>query len=139
MEDKLVPVFRSHVEAMIGGDLDMLDEIFAPDFVNNSPGVPEENRHGPDGQRNAYRFLRSAFSDISMDHDDAIVDGDLVGLRWVWHAHHTGQFLHVAPTGAHVTIEGYDIVEVRDGKITQAWVYQDNLGLMAQLEAAASG
>jgi predicted ester cyclase len=71
-------------------------------------------------------------------HHDVIVDGDVVGLRWTWEATHYGPFLGIPPTGARVSIEGYDLILVRDGQIHGAWVYQDNLGLMAQLGAAAA-
>ena len=138
MEDKTWPVFRSHQEAMIKGDMDVVDELYAADFVNHSPGLPDGMRNGPQAIKGSYGFLRSAFKDMVIEHHDVIVDGDIVGLRWTWEATHYGPFLGIPPTGARVSIEGYDLILVRDGQIHGAWVYQDNLGLMAQLGAAAA-
>jgi predicted ester cyclase len=95
-------------------------------------------RNGPNAIKGSYGFLRGAFKDMVIEHHDVIVDGDLVGLRWTWQATHYGPFLGIPPTGARVSIEGYDLILVHDGKITGAWVYQDNLSLMAQLGAAAA-
>ena len=54
---------------------------------------------------------------MAIEHHDVIVDGDLVGLRWTWQATHSGPFLGMPPTGARVSIDGYDLIVVRDGKI----------------------
>lgn len=139
MNDITRLIYRSHEEAMIGGDMSILDEIYGEDFVDHSPGIPDDMRRGPGSVRGHYSFLRSAFSDMAIEQHDVIVDGDLIGLRWTWHATHSGPFLGMPPTGARVAIDGYDLIEVRDGKIRAAWVYQDNLALMAQLGAAGPG
>jgi len=138
MNERTGPVFRSHQEAMIKGDMAVIDELYGEDFVNHSPGLPDDMRNGPGAIKGSYGFLRSAFSDMVIEHHDVIVDGDLVGLRWTWHATHVGPFLGIPPTGARVSIEGYDLILVSDGKIRGAWVYQDNLDLMAQLGAASA-
>ena len=138
MNEKALPIIRSHEEAMVNGDMSVVDELYTDDFVNHSPGLPDEMRNGPNAIKGSYGFLRSAFKDMAIEHHDVIVDGDLVGLRWTWQATHYGPFLGIPPTGARVSIEGYDLILVHDGKITGAWVYQDNLSLMAQLGAAAA-
>ena len=120
---------------MAGRNEALIDEIYAKDFENCTPGIPDFMRYGPDAIRQEYRFLWSAFSDIKITHDEAVAEGDMVGLRWIWEADHTGPFLGIPPTGAHITLEGYDIIQVRDGQIWRAWVYQDNVSLMQQLQA----
>jgi Predicted ester cyclase len=138
VNEKAVPVYRTHQEIMVEGKESLIDEIYGEDFVDHSPGIPEGMRNGPESMRQHYRFLWSAFSDMAIEHHDLIVDGDMVGVRWTWHATHSGPFLGIPPTGARVTLEGYDLILVRDGKIRGAWVYQDNLALMAQLGAATA-
>jgi predicted ester cyclase len=39
------------------------------------------------------------------------------------------------PTGRPVPIEGYDILRIRDGKIIEAWIEQDRIGLLRQIGA----
>jgi predicted ester cyclase len=129
---------RTHQDGMVGRNEAVIDEIYAADFVNESPGLPDALRHGPSAIREEYRFLWSAFSDMKISHDVAVVDGKYLGLRWWWEARHTGPFLGFEPTGATIAIEGYDILEIQDGKITRAWVYQDNAAMMQQLQAAAA-
>ncbi len=132
-------VHRSHHEAMIEGNEALIDEIYGEDFENHSQGLPEYLRHGPDSIRGQYRFLRSAFSDMEMVSDLQTVEGNLIGLRWTWKARHTGEFLGIPPTGAEVTIVGFDILQIDGGKIRGAWIIQDGAGLMAQLQAALQG
>jgi steroid delta-isomerase-like uncharacterized protein len=137
-EEETRLVHRSHHEAMIEGNEALIEEIYGEDFVNHSRGLPEYLRHGPESIRQQYRFLRSAFSDMEMESHQQTVEGNLIGLRWTWKARHTGDFLGIPATGAEVRIDGFDMLQIEDGKIRAAWIIQDSAGLMAQLQAAAA-
>ena len=139
MDEKARPLYRTHDEIMVQGNESIIDEVYSEDFVDHSPGIPDDMRHGREAIRQHYRFLWSAFSDMAIDHHELIVDGDIVAVRWTWHATHSGPFLGIPPTGARVVIEGYDLLVIDAGMIREAWVYQDNGALMAQLTAAGGG
>ncbi len=134
--DEIKLIYRSHDEAMLAGKLDIIDDLYADDFVNYSPGMPDFLRHGPNAVRGHYGFLAGAFSDMALNVDQEIVDGDKLGMHWTWSARHTGEFLGIPATGVRVEITGFEIVQVYDGKIHAAWVVQDNASLMAQLQSA---
>ncbi len=121
---------------MIEGKDGTIEEIYSENFESHSRGLPEHLRHGRDAMRRNYAFLRSAFSDMELVSDQETVEGDTIGLHWTWTARHTGDFLGIPPTGIQVTIEGFDMLKVRDGRIREAWIIQDNAHLMAQLQAA---
>jgi hypothetical protein len=57
-------------------------------------------------------------------------------LRWHSEGTHRGELAGLAPTGARVTVTGISIDQWRDGKVVEAWVEWDNLGLARQLGAA---
>ena len=137
-EQNFILVDRSHQEGMVARDEAVIDEIYAEDFVNETPGLPDNLKYGRAAIHDEYRWLWSAFSDIRISHYESAAEDDFVGLRWIWEATHTGPFLGIPATGARIVIEGYDIIQVRDGQIWRAWVYQDNAGLMAQLQSAAA-
>jgi len=137
-DDEIKLIFRSHDEAMVAGKFGVIDELYADDFVNNSPGLPDFLRHGPSAVHQHYAFLHSAFSEMELNTDQQIVEGDRIGLHWTWKARHTGDFLGIPATGVQVQIEGFEIVQIYGGKIHAVCVIQDNVGLMAQLQAAVA-
>jgi ketosteroid isomerase-like protein len=122
---------RSHDEVMILNKEEVIDQISAEDFVNHSPGIPEDQRRGRDAVRAHNRYLHSAFSDIALVNESPVIEGDMIGFRWIFSATHTGE------TGKRITIEGFDVMKIRNGKITDAWVYQDTAGLFIQLQMPA--
>jgi predicted ester cyclase len=128
---------RSHDEVMILNREEVIDQIYAPDFVNHSPGLPEDQRRGLDAVRAHNRYLHSAFSDIALVNESPVIEGDMIGFRWIFSATHTGDFYGVPATGKRITIEGFDVMRIRNGKITDAWVYQDTASLFAQLQMPA--
>ncbi|MBI5959686.1 MAG: ester cyclase [Chloroflexi bacterium] len=136
-ENEIKLAYRSHDEGMIEGKLEVIDEIYGEDFENYSSGLPEFLRHGRSAIYQHYTFLRSAFSDIEIETHQQIVEDDLIGLHWTWKARHTGDFLGIPATGVQVQIEGFEVIQVRDGMIRAAWIIQDNVSMMAQLQAAA--
>jgi predicted ester cyclase len=126
---------RSHDDVLVGNREEAIPEIYAPYFTNNSPGIPDDQRRGLEAVRNHNRYLHSAFSDIELVNESPVVEGDMIGFRWVFSATHTGNFYGVPATGKRVTIEGYDVMQIRGGKIINAWVYQDTASLFAQFQA----
>lgn len=132
-EEMKLPL-RSHDEVLLLNREEVIPEIYSPGFTNNSPGIPDDQRRGLDAVRNHNRYLHSAFSDIDLVNHDPVVEGDMIGFGWVFSATHTGNFYGMPATGKRVTIEGYDVMQIRDGKILNAWVYQDTASLFAQFQ-----
>ena len=129
-------VVRSHQEGLVQGNVDVAYELYAEDFVNYSLGLPEALRHGPGAIRSQYAYLNSAFSDMEIENHTPTAEGEYIGVRWIWKGRHTGNFLGIPPTNARIEIVGFDILQIRDGKIRAAWIIQDGAGMMAQIQAA---
>ena len=136
--DEIKLINRSHDEAMVGGKFEVIDELYADDFTNHSPGLPDFLRHGPNAVHQHYHFLHSAFSNMELNVDQQTVEGDKIGFHWTWKAQQTGEFLGIPATGVQVEIDGFEIVQIYGGRIHAAWIIQDNASLMAQLQAAAA-
>jgi steroid delta-isomerase-like uncharacterized protein len=114
------------------GDMDVLDELIAPDMIEHEelpPGVPP----GREGVRHFFRMIRQAFPDIKATIDDELVQGDKVVVRSTWRGTHRGEFFGIPPTGKPVAFEVIDIARVRDGQVVEHWGVTDNLKLMQQL------
>jgi steroid delta-isomerase-like uncharacterized protein len=106
---------------------DAVDTLLASNFTHNG------QVRGPAGQRQALEALYAAFPDIRVVLDQTIVAGDDVVSRMTWRGTQRGPFLGIAPTGKHVSFSAISIIRVVDGKIAQAWVNEDDLGVLQQL------
>ena len=114
-------------------NMDVFDELNAPDFVNlsASPGMPSD-REG--GKMFLGGFL-SAFPDSRVTIDDMIAEGDRVATKKTFTGTHTGDFGDIAATGNRVTLQYVDILRLRDGKIVEHWLSMDQLSFLQQLGA----
>jgi predicted ester cyclase len=132
-EEMKLPLL-SHDLVLVQLREEIIPQIYALGFTNNSPGVPDDQRRGLDAVRDHNRYLHSAFSDIELINESPVVEGDMIGFRWVFTATHTGNFYGAPATGKRVTIDGYDIMQIRNGKIVNVWAYQDTASLFAQFQ-----
>jgi steroid delta-isomerase-like uncharacterized protein len=117
------------------GQLDLIDELFAADYVGHDAPRPEPV-HGREGMKDFLRMYRVAFSDAHITLDDIIVQGDKVVTRWTGRGTHDGDLMGIAPTGKPVVFTGIRIFRVADGQIAEGWVNWDTFGLMRQLGKA---
>jgi predicted ester cyclase len=74
-------------------------------------------------------------SDIELDLDDMVAQGDKVVTRYTFRARHTGDFMGVQATHRRVSWSGIVIDRFVDGRIVEAWEIFDRYGLMQQLGA----
>lgn len=129
-------IVRREVEELYNpdGDLDAVEEIFAPDYVLHDPSVPEEGR-GPEAARQLATTFRSAFPDLHTTFDEAVAEGDKVAYRWTASGTHEGELMGIPPTGNRMTITGTAIARISEGRIEEGWQNFDALGMMQQLGA----
>jgi steroid delta-isomerase-like uncharacterized protein len=131
-------VVRRVLEEMFNeGNLDAADELIAPDFVDRVPTIPEEVR-GPEGFKEFAAAYRAAFSDLHVEVEEQIAEGDLVATRWTATGTHDGDLMGIAPTGNRVTQPGMDISRVSDGKVAETWEGYNSMVMMQQIGAIPS-
>jgi steroid delta-isomerase-like uncharacterized protein len=115
------------------GNLDVADELLAPDYVDHDPAMPEDI-HGPEGFKQYVSGYRSAFSDLHLEFEDQIAEGDKVVTRWTGTGTHDGELSGIPPTGKRVTLPGMEIVRISGGKLVEGWEGYDTMNLMRQLD-----
>jgi predicted ester cyclase len=115
------------------GDLGLLDQLVAPDYVG-----PQGSK-GPGGFRGIVVGLRTGFPDIHYTVDDVIAEGDRVAVRWHWTGTNKGPFRTFAPTGKTFTNPGVGIFQFKDGKIVAAALETDRLGFLEQMGVVPPG
>jgi predicted ester cyclase len=81
------------------------------------------------------QFL-GALSGLHAEEQEVIASGDLVAVRLVVSATHTGDLLGIAATGRRVQWDAVDIYRVTDdGKISEEWASDDMAAFGSQLGA----
>ena len=111
------------------GNLDVADELLAPDYVDHDPAMPEDI-HGPEGFKQYVGAYRSAFSDLHVQIEDQIAEGDKVVTRWTGTGTHDGELAGIAPTGKRVTLPGMEIVRISGDKLVEGWEGYDSMNMM---------
>jgi steroid delta-isomerase-like uncharacterized protein len=119
-------------EAIEKGEMAVVDEAVANDYVLHTPASPEPIR-GPEGLKQYKRTLREAFPDISVTIEDRVVGEESVVDRYRMRGTHEGDFNGIAPTGTEVEFTGIIIHHLEDGKAVEDVVEFDIFGLMQQL------
>ena len=114
------------------GDVAVLDELLAPDYVNHTPSTPDPPP-GPDGLKPIVLAMRRAFPDLHYEIKDVIATADAVVVRVVMTGTHRGDLFGLAPTGCRVEVDQINIEHIRDGRIVEHWRVTDELKLMRQL------
>jgi steroid delta-isomerase-like uncharacterized protein len=120
-------------QAWLKGNLDALDEVYAPDYVWHRPPFPD--LVGLDGVKASMTDMRSAYSELRISYVEMVGEGDTIAYRYTWQGKHTGQSpsLPIPPTGKEVILVGCIVVHVVDGKIVEEFEYSDYLGFLQQL------
>ena len=117
------------------GNLDLIEEICAPDYVCHEV---DQDIRGPEGVRQFIFMLRAAFPDLHVTVEDVIAEGDKIVQRWTGRGTHQGELMGIPPTGNRVSVAGITISRFKDGKVSEEWEVYDMMGMMQQLGAIPS-
>jgi predicted ester cyclase len=120
-EEKNMALVRRFLEARVAGDVDAVDEMLAPDFVNHTKVLPDEEP-GREGFMQAIAQYTAAFSNSSVLVEDQVAAGDKVVTRCVVRrTHDRGEVMGVAPSGRELTYMPVVIHRIEGGKIAEQW------------------
>jgi predicted ester cyclase len=112
---------RRFMEARIKGDLDAVDEMMAPDFVNHNRLLPGQESDREDYLRGIAAY-QAALSERRLIVEDQVAADDKVVTRFIVHAiHDRGELMGVAPTGRDLTNRAIVIHRIVEGKIAEEW------------------
>ena len=124
--EELRALARRGFEAWNTGNMDLFDEVYAPDLVRHEPGAAVEE-YDLDAMKQAALSFQKDYTDLQFTMDEHIIGHEFDrGLsRWTLRGTHT--------SGVQVTFTGCTVSHLGpDGKIVEEWVYADWLGLFQQ-------
>lgn len=114
------------------GNLEIIDELYSPDFVWHFLPTGTETT-GLDSLREHVRNHREAFPDWTEEIKHIVAEGDFVVIHFVSRGTNKGNFLGNPPTGKRIQINEMSIFRIADGKIAEQWLLPDILSMQRQL------
>jgi predicted ester cyclase len=117
------------------GNLSVVDELTASEYIGHDPALPEPLR-GPEGIKEFVSTYLVAFPDARITVEQQLAEGDLVATRWSARGTHEGELMDLEPTGTEITVTGLTISRLEGGKIVEAFQNWDFSGMVRQIEAA---
>ena len=128
-------LFRRFMDELANkGNLGIVDELVAPDFVEHEP-LPPDAPGGREAPRWLFAMMRDAFPDLHITLDDELAEGDRVVARLTVRGTQRGEIMGIPPTGNSIAYTAIDIVRVADGKLVEHWGVSDQLSFLQQLGA----
>ena len=131
VEENKENIRRSIEEVYNRGDMSVVNELIAPDFV--VPG--ESNIKGPEGIKSFATTLRTAFPDFHMTIEEMVGEGDNVAAYLTWTGTHKGEFMGIAPTDKQIKNTGAYFYKFKDGKQIETKGISNQLSMYQQLGA----
>jgi serine phosphatase RsbU (regulator of sigma subunit)/predicted ester cyclase len=119
-EEKNMALVRRFLEAQANADLDTLEELLAPDFVDHSllPGQ-EPSR---EGYKQQVAEQIAALSEVRCIIEDQLAKGEKVVTRITWRSiHDRGEYFGLMPRDKEVVVTSMAMHRIVRGKITEEW------------------
>lgn len=113
-------------------NLNIMDELYAPDCVEHSADLPGP-LHGREAVKQFFGSFLAAFPDFHLTLEAEIAEGDTVVQRFTVSGTNKGELMGMPPTGKRATWTGMHIARIVGGKAVEGWGIGDTLGLMQQL------
>ena len=129
MADNKATVRRMFDEVINQGKIDLVDELFHPEFETHTP----QGAFDREGFRAYVVDWRTGFPDVVCEVGDLIAEGDAVAWSVRAKGTHTGDFMGLAPTGRSVDFDSLNIGYFRDGLTYRHTVMMDIPKMMSQL------
>lgn len=128
-------LIKSSIERAVNqGDLSAIDQEVDTGYRFHGPDGEELS--GPEGLRQHFRQMKTAFPDLHMSLIDMVAERDMVLHRWMMTGTNTGPFLDQPPTGKTLRMPVWMLNRISGGKVVEGWEMYDTLVMIRQLGIA---
>lgn len=123
-------IVRRYQEAYNTNNLDLLDELLAPEWTTN--GWPEGVPQSIEAAKDFYQAVLEAFPDLQFITLNLVAEGDWVVQRTLARGTFKGELAGLAPNGQVCEAGGISMFRIADGMIVEHWAYADDTGFWGQ-------
>jgi predicted ester cyclase len=124
---------RRFEETMNTRQLDVLDEILAPNLVRHCQATPEINVGSLEQFKDFCRKDTAVFPDSIQTFTHILAEGDWVAVWATYEGTQRGPMGPFPPSGKKVRFDFGAFLRMEKGKIAELWVTWDNMAILAQL------
>jgi steroid delta-isomerase-like uncharacterized protein len=120
-------------EALNSRNLDLLDELVAPDFVRHCQATPWTQIRSLDDFK---RFLQEGWAAVPDERTTPrflVAEGEYVAVYLSYGGTHTGQWGPIPASGKRFDLDVSGVFRMAEGRIAELWITWDNLAVLAQL------
>lgn len=120
-------------EGFGNGDLSVVDEYVADDFIEHQNGA---QGIGPDAVKRIITGLHESLTDMTFSIEAIVAAQDTVWVRARVRAKNTLPYMGWPATGRDIEIDVIDVIRFSAGKAVEHWGVADRFGLLEQLGLA---
>jgi predicted SnoaL-like aldol condensation-catalyzing enzyme len=116
------------------GNLSGLDDVVAENYFDHHflPGMPK----GPEGAKQWFgAVLASVFSEMRIEIDRMVAEGDLVDCHFSLVCKHTADFGDLKAKGNVIRIPAISTFRIESGKLAEGWELYDSGDMARQMQA----
>jgi len=125
-------VQKFYDEVINAHNVAMIDSFCSPDFLDHNPD-PGHSGKGIEDMKAGFSEFFAAFPDVSFKTNFMMADGDKVMAHVTMTGTNSGAMGEMPATNKQVSIDGMDVVAIKDGKAYERWGFFDNMKMMTQL------
>jgi steroid delta-isomerase-like uncharacterized protein len=107
-----------------------IDELLAPEAIGHVEGG---EFRGPAGFREMQGMFLSALSNVRIEIEDILAEGDRAAVRWRATGTHTGKGFGFEASNREISVRGTTWLYVKNGKILEGWDTWNLDGMLASL------
>jgi steroid delta-isomerase-like uncharacterized protein len=126
-------VQRALDQVFNAGNLEAVDDLYAPDFVNHAPAGLGSTIRGTDGVKHNVTRWHTAFPDLHFTVEHEVAEGDLVVSHWTARGTHLGPLSGSPPSGREVTVRAIELSRLAANRIVEQWLLWDAADLLGEL------
>jgi len=114
------------------GNLDVVDEVYAPNFTQHDPSSPVPVTSA-EALKHYVAGFRNAMPDMHFETEDLIAEGDKVVTRLTSFGRHEGDLPGAPATGNEMKMTSITIHRIAGGKLVEKWSEKDMISLLQQI------
>ena len=116
------------------GNLDVIDEIMAPNFVAHGEAMGlQEGQDVREAMKQGIMWAKMLVPDLKVSIVDTVAQGEKVACRLVFQGTHTGTDGQIPASGNKIEYTAIAINRFEDGLLVERWFNSDEMGMMRQM------
>ena len=125
-------IMDSNTQLWNGGDIELVDTLYAEGCVRNNADVMDSNE--PEGVKEFVKWVYTAYPDFKVTFKEPMKLKDRIVVHWTADGTNNGPLNeNMPPTEKKVSFSGIGMSVIENGKITEEWVYYNQLAVYAQM------